>query len=332
MGNTSSAEGIKSVYFPEFCKQLPRMDGKVVAVTGCTTGTGFICARTCAEQGATVIMLNRPSQRADDALKKLKEAVPASTVSLIPCDLQSFASVRSAGEQLRKDVTSGLDVLCNNAGIMATNDEATEDGCDGQMQTNHLSHFLLTAEVWPLLETAASLRGEARVVNHTSGARQGPPLEKKYFEKNGGNLGGDAVSWVPFSGPRWERYHQSKLANMAFTYALRDKQQTVKSLVCHPGGAATSLASNTAATGGMGTFMQTFLNKFVVQSGEDGTLGLLTCCCVADVKSGDFYGPKIMTGPANLLPAEDDKVGSDERKLLWEESARVTNAKFPFEN
>merc|ERR1711963_932280 len=113
----------------------------------------------------------------------------------------------------------GLDVLCNNAGIMATKDEATEDGFDTQMQTNHLSHFLLTAELFPLLEKAANANGEARVVNHSSIARYSPaqPLEAKYFGKNGGKLGGDADACCrPFSGGRWKRYQQTKLANVVY--------------------------------------------------------------------------------------------------------------------
>merc|ERR1719210_557559 len=130
----------------------------------------------------------------------------------------SFAAVREAAQKLKEDLgSSGLDVLCNNAGIMATKDEATGDGCDTQMQTNHLSHYLLTTEVWPLLERAAELRGEARVVNHSSGARNRggegkKPLDEQYLQKNGGNLGGDEVGCLPFSGARWTRYQQSKLA------------------------------------------------------------------------------------------------------------------------
>ena len=93
--------------------------------------------------------------------------MPGCSVSLVECDLMSFDSVRKAGAQLRGELANGLDVLCNNAGVMTVKDEATVDGCDTQMQTNHLSHFLLTAEVWTLLEKAASLRGEARVVNHS---------------------------------------------------------------------------------------------------------------------------------------------------------------------
>merc|ERR1719220_2740027 len=135
-------------------------------------------------------MLNRVSERAEEALLELRRRTEDADpqVDLLPCDLMSFAAVREAAQKLKEELgSSGLDVLCNNAGIMATKDEATVDGCDTQMQTNHLSHYLLTAEVWPLLEKAAELRGEARVVNHSSGARIGPPLEKQYLEKNGGN-------------------------------------------------------------------------------------------------------------------------------------------------
>mmetsp|Transcript_109960 Transcript_109960/g.342837 ORF Transcript_109960/g.342837 Transcript_109960/m.342837 type:complete len:115 (-) Transcript_109960:191-535(-) len=87
----------------------------------------------------------------------------------IPCDLMSFKSVRAAADKMCADFSQkGMDALVNNAGIMAFKDKATEDGCDVQMQTNHLSHFLLAKLCMPLLETAASLRGEARIVGGTS--------------------------------------------------------------------------------------------------------------------------------------------------------------------
>lgn len=87
---------LPSVYYGEFFKGLPKMDGKVVAVTGSTTGTGFVCARDCAKLGATVVMLNRESERVDAALKSIREEVPDAKVSAVPCDLTSFASVREA--------------------------------------------------------------------------------------------------------------------------------------------------------------------------------------------------------------------------------------------
>jgi NAD(P)-dependent dehydrogenase (short-subunit alcohol dehydrogenase family) len=119
---------------------------------------------------------------------------------------------------------------------------------------------LLTSEVWPLLEKAAKERGEARIVNHSSGARRmgNKKMDARYLGKNGGNLGGDEpTSWIaPFSGGRWVRYQQTKLANVVFTYALHDKlakaniQTSIKSLVAHPGLSATNLQVTTAADGG----------------------------------------------------------------------------------
>ena len=96
-------------------------------------------------------------------------------------------------------------------------DVATIDGYDVQMQTNHLSHFLLASIVLPALQTAAEVSGSARIVSHSSASRKSPgtPCDAKYYGKNGGDLGGDDI------GPRWERYHQSKLANVLFSGALK---------------------------------------------------------------------------------------------------------------
>ena len=120
----------------------------------------------------------------------------------VDCDLTDFGAVRkAAGIVAAATKGSGLDVLCNNAGVMALADRATKDGYDIQMQTNHLSHFLLTKELYPVLVKAVELRGEARIVNHSSFARNGPPGTKlttentyEYLGKNGGSLGGDSAS------------------------------------------------------------------------------------------------------------------------------------------
>jgi NAD(P)-dependent dehydrogenase (short-subunit alcohol dehydrogenase family) len=314
---------------PALFKTLPRMTGKTVAITGCTSGIGFVLAGTCADLGARVVMLNRPSERADTALRALTgrgaEAV------LVPCDLQSFASVRAAAAQVRAVCTDGIDVLCNNAGVMAMPDVATGDGFDVQMQSNHLSHFLLTSEIWPLLETAATNRGEARAVNHSSGARKSlpSPLAASYLAKNGGHLGGDGF---PGFG-KWRRYQQSKLANLLFTYALCDRiaeerpefASRIKSLCAHPGPTDSGLQAKTAGAGGT-----RLLDRFIVwrtlraaQSVEDGSLGITRACCEPGVASPGFYGPRGLGkgGPAELLPPERDPEGE---KLLWAESLKAT--------
>jgi NAD(P)-dependent dehydrogenase (short-subunit alcohol dehydrogenase family) len=295
------------------------MSGKVAVITGTTSGTGYVCAREVARKGATVILLNRQSARAEKALKQLQTEVPNGKFEWIPCDLQSFASVRQATKaiQAKHDV---VDVLVNNAGVMALKDQATGDGYDVQMQTNVLSHFLITKELFPLLKKSK----EARIVNHSSMARLGPPLESKYFEAKGGDLGGDGTEEqnAAFRGPRWMRYHQTKLANAAFTYGLKRKLEAanitnVKPLLAHPGLALTRLQVTTAADGGMmdagGEFMQQ------AQTAEDGAGGIIRAAMDPAAKAGDFFGPSAgWKGFPDVLEPEAYLYDDHNTQVNWE--------------
>ncbi len=293
------------------------MTGKVCAITGTTSGTGYVAARELAKLGATVLLLNRESERATAALARLREEVPAGKFDPIACDLQDFASVRRAIDEI-KAKHDRLDVLCNNAGVMAMRDQATKDGYDVQMQTNCLSHFLLAKELFPLLRRS----DDARVVNHSSAARMGGPLESRYFGKNGGNLGGNGTEEenTSFSGPRWERYHQTKLANCAFTYGLKQRLEqhgiaNVKCLLAHPGLALTSLAATTADSGGMDANSPIMANA---QSAEDGALGIIRACSDKEAASGDFYGPVGWSGFPELLPPEDHLLDPKNLQINWD--------------
>ena len=147
----------------------------------------------------------------------------AQVVTHVDCDLTDFDAVRkAAGIVAAATRESGLDCLCNNAGVMALADKATTNGYDIQMQTNHLSHFLLTRELHPALQKAVELRGEARIVNHSSFARNGPPGTKlttentyEYLGKNGGNLGGDGASTTVRKSTT--RHRADEIASMAYT-------------------------------------------------------------------------------------------------------------------
>ncbi|MBL4637320.1 MAG: SDR family NAD(P)-dependent oxidoreductase [Kofleriaceae bacterium] len=293
------------------------MSNKVAAVTGTTSGTGYVCARELAKLGAKVFLLNRASERSEAALVKLQEEVPDGKFELITCDLQNFESVRNAAAAI-KDKSDRLDILCNNAGVMALKDAATTDGYDVQMQTNCLSHFLLTKELFSLLKRS----DDARIVNHSSMARMGGPLESKYFGKNGGNLGGDGNEEenMSFSGPRWERYHQTKLANCAFTYGLKQKLEendvtNVKVLLAHPGFARTGLQTTTAEDGGMDD-QSDMMSK--AQSAEDGALGILRGCADGEAVSGNFYGPVEWTGFPEILPPEDFLSDAHNTQTNWQ--------------
>jgi len=185
------------------------------------------------------------------------------------------------------------------------------------MQTNHLSHFLLTKELLPLLKTGA------RVVHHSSIARLGPPLEAKYLEKRGGDLGGNKNGWLIGTGPKWDRYHQSKLANSVMTLALAErinssaKNSGIVAACAAPGYAATNLQDTSV---GMGGAMWT---KMFRQSAEDGTMPLLTCCFGPNVANGDFFEPESgggMWGKAIKKNLEKESTDPEAQKMLWEKS------------
>jgi len=319
---------LETKLFHDVYDKMPDQTGKTIAITGSTSGTGLCLAEKLAAKGARIIMLNRASSRAEAALAKVKAAAAdASLVIHVDCDLQSFASVRAAAPKVEA-LGVAIDVLVNNAGIMASADVATGDGCDVQMQTNHLSHFLLTALLLPLIQKAAAASGQARIVQHSSGARSMvPKIDVKYMGKNGGNLGGDAPG-ANFQGPRWVRYAQTKLANLGFTLALADQFKekgiaNVMSLCAHPGLSSTGLQVRNAAEdpsmhGNYDSMMA------MAQSVEDGTLGILRASVDPnpEIVQGSLLGPQKMTGPAIVMDAatEAARVPPEDRAALWQVS------------
>ena len=318
-------------------KDLPKLDGKVFVITGTTSGTGFVAARTVAELGGEVVLLNRPSSRATDSLKKLQIAVPNGTFVPIECDLQDFDSVRSAVKEIKSKYTK-IYSLANNAGIMATPDEATKDGFDTQMQTNHLSHFLLTAELFTLLEAEAEANGDARIVNHSSLGREYTPnngLEEKYFLKNGGNLGGDEQ--IMMGGGPYHRYFQTKLANSVFTYALDQRIKAsgskVRAICAHPGGSNTDLG-NHLNYGFFTNLILKLIMMLMVQSAEDGATGLLTGMASPAAESGTLYGPvrwnkkSGMAGYPKPNPPQPYETDQSAMDMLWRTSEEATGVKF----
>ena len=258
------------------------------------------------------MLLNRESEKAKAALEKLgKDKTDAeSATELIPvtCNLLSFDSVKAAAEETNAacEKLGGLNVLANNAGIMAFPDERSKDGYEVQMQTNHLSHFLLTKMLMPSFQMALESGGEVRICQHSSGARRGKDLEAKYFEKSDpGTLGGQSLE------ANFYRYHQTKLSNSTFAMALHKKLQEkgfdilkFKSVVAEPGVSSTDLGVNLKASN-MSWFTRLkfklvewqFRYFTKIQSAADGALPLIEACFGEDVDSGDFFYPKeIRTG------------------------------------
>ena len=215
------------------------------------------------------------------------------------------------------------------------------------MQTNPLSHFLLTKELFPLLVESAKEDGDARIVQHSSMARDMTPdnkgLEEQYFTKKekDGMLGGDDNSAGFMKGPQWLRYFQTKLANSVFNQCLHDRLTASKNEDCHkvlavcahPGIAATNLgdhlvtgAPTPAATKG----------SFVSQSPEDGAMGLLKAMMDLiqyreNVAGGTMYGPKGFIGAPIVLPSKPHETNQVAKDMLWKTSEEATGVTFDIE-
>jgi len=207
------------------------------------------------------------------------------------------------------------------------------------MQTNHLSHFLLTAELFPLLEAEAEKNGDARVVSHSSLGREWTPnngLEEKYFLKNGGNLGGDEK--IMMGGGPFHRYFQTKLANSVFTYGLHNKLQKkgskVRAVCAHPGGSNTNLSAEMEGYGFVSKILQLFM-PFLAQSPEDGATGLILGMTSPTAESGVLYGPQTwftkksaMSGYPKPNPPQPYETDPEAIDMLWRTSEEATGVTF----
>ena len=132
-------------------QDIPDQSGRMAVVTGANSGLGLIAARELARAGASVTMACRNPEKGAAALKEVEEAVPGAKVELAALDLGNLASVKSFAEGFRSS-HDGLDLLINNAGVMAPPRQETADGFELQFGTNHLGHFALTAHLLPLMQ------------------------------------------------------------------------------------------------------------------------------------------------------------------------------------
>ena len=206
---------------------MPDLGGKTIVVTGANSGLGLEASRAFARRRARVVLACRNVETAEAARNDVLGSAPGADVEVRPLDLASLASVLAFAESFLSS-HGRLDVLCNNAGVMALPRRETADGFEMQFGTNHLGHFALTGLLLPLLERTP----KARVVTQSSGAHR---LGRIDFD--------DLQSRQHYG--RWRAYGQSKLANLLFAYELQrrleKKKVDVISVACHPGYAATEL-------------------------------------------------------------------------------------------
>lgn len=295
---------------------IPDMTGKVVIMTGANSGIGYEATRALALNGATVVMACRNMQKANQAAERLRALVLAENLDVMALDLSSLQSVRQfVAAFLQK--YDRLDLLINNAGIMATPFGLTKDGFESQIGVNHLGHFALTGLLLErLLATPAS-----RIVNISSMAHQGGQIHIERFANDN--------DYTPFGA-----YSQSKLANLLFTYELQRKLAATNtstiSVAAHPGGSNTNLGNNVDSR-----FMRLLMPLFslIMQSAAMGALPTLRAATDQNAQGGDYYGPDGFQG----MRGHPQKVSSNElshdkvlAQRLWNASEQLTGVRYSF--
>src|SRR3954470_19756310 len=184
-------------------EQIPDQSVRLAIVTGANSGLGEVTARELARAGARVVLACRNLDKGEGARRAIETAVPGAQLELAELDLASLDSVRAFAERYRR-AHERLDLLINNAGVMATPRRRTADGFELQLGTNHLGHFALTG----LLIGTMEGRDDARVITLSSSPAY--RIGRIAFD----NLGGERRYF------RWRAYGQSKLANLLFMLEL----------------------------------------------------------------------------------------------------------------
>lgn len=292
---------------------IPDLSGKVAVVTGANGGLGLETADALAAKGAHVLMAVRDQDKAAAAVDRIRAATPGARLDLVPLDLASLASVREAADRIAA-LTGSLDLLVNNAGVMAMPERRTADGFEMQLGVNHLGHWALTAHLMPLLLGAPA----ARVVSVTSTAHHmGRVIDPRNPHLHG--------RYEP-----WRAYGQSKLANYHFALGLQREFERVgvaaQSLMAHPGLTNTDLQSRTVREGGGGAAGSAahWVTARAGMAPADGALPQLRAATDPWARGGELYGPRwINTGPPVRLPLF--RPGADGAiAILWQVSERET--------
>jgi NAD(P)-dependent dehydrogenase (short-subunit alcohol dehydrogenase family) len=295
--------------------RIPDQTGRVAVVTGANSGLGLVVARELARKGALVVLACRNMEKGRTALAEVEAAASGPEPELEELDLASLDSVRSFAEQFGAE-HDGLDLLINNAGVMASPRRHTVDGFELHLGTNHLGHFALTNLLLPLMEG----REDARVVTLSSNAHK--TVRHIAFD----NLNGERRYF------RWNAYGQSKLANLMFALELdrrlRARGSTVKSLAAHPGYSSTNLQS--AAAPLVDRMVMKVTNAAVGQSAEMGALPALYAATEPGLEGGTYVGPDgIAEQRGHPKIVKPNRVARDEQaaRRLWEVSDEVTAAR-----
>jgi NAD(P)-dependent dehydrogenase (short-subunit alcohol dehydrogenase family) len=282
---------------------LPDQRGRIVVVTGATSGLGRATAAALAQAGAHVVLAVRDTERGERAAAGMSGSTEVRRL-----DLADLASVRAFASTW----AGSLDVLVNNAGVMAVPRGRTADGFETQLGTNHLGHYALTNL---LLRHITD-----RVVTVSSAAHRH------------GRIDLDDLNWEHRRYRRWAAYGQSKLANLLFTLELDrrlvEAGSPVRALAAHPGYAATNLQLRTGSI--LQTSLMAVTNRLFAQSDAMGALPTLYAA-TQDLPGGSYVGPDgtgERRGHPTLVGRTAAASDAEMAKRLWDRSAELTGVAF----
>ncbi|MGA1146184.1 MAG: oxidoreductase [Candidatus Nanopelagicales bacterium] len=301
---------------------MPDLTGRTAIVTGANSGLGFYTAQALARNGAAVTMAVRDEAKGERARELLGPVRGAVEVRRL--DLGSLASVRAFSDSWSSDHAGGLDLLINNAGIMAIPRRESADGHELQFATNHLGHFALTGLLLPALVAIP----HSRVVNVASGAHR--MARRINFE--------DLMGEKKYS--QWGAYGQSKLANLLFTTELQRRFEandlTVTAAAAHPGFAATNLQGVGPAMRGarLEGKLTALANKVIAQSPQMGSLPILFAATVPGLAGNSYVGPGgrgEIKGHPRLVGRSSAAQDLAQARELWDVSEELTGVHFPLD-
>ncbi|NCP14798.1 MAG: SDR family NAD(P)-dependent oxidoreductase [Sphingomonadales bacterium] len=297
------------------------LTGMTVFVTGANSGLGQETARAMAARGAHIIMAGRDQGKLDDAEAAIRADLPDAQLDTITLDLASLESIGAATSRARQRFDK-IDILINNAGVMATPFEHTTDGFERQFGTNHLGHFAMTAELMPLIE-----RGTAkRIVNLSSRGHHMAPVDF------------DDPHFTQRPYDPWTSYGQSKTANVLFTVGIEQRYAVmgIHAYAVHPGGIETNLGRHMtpemreALMARIGSRDGGFQWKTIPQ-------GAATTCWAATAAELEGRGG-IYCEDCHVAEIDDESASGGVRRYalnpsfadrLWKLSEEMTGAKFP---
>ncbi|KAH6583183.1 hypothetical protein BASA50_000983 [Batrachochytrium salamandrivorans] len=304
---------------------IPDLAGRVYIVTGGNSGIGYETCLELSKKGAHVFMASRSEERAAAAIKLIKETVPSAKVEFLNLQLADLKQVRSAAEAfLAKGYP--LDVLVNNAGIMASPFKLSVDGIEEQFATNHMGHFLFTTMLMPALLKVHEVNGsdpsrQPRVVNISSEFHRKVPLPE--------GIRFDRIN-DPADMSVLERYGQSKLCNILFSKGLNKRfgdKVFINSV--HPGFVKTDLTRGVESSYGSWIApIMDFVKYFAALSPQDGALTQLYVSTSPDIVSKGikdaYFIPIAHDSPSNLTELAKS---ADLADKLWDYSEKLVKEK-----